>query len=437
MAKLQTWRGWVFLCALALGACKGEDATKASLNMHMGNPSDGGDEAGALADGSSQNTDAATDAATKDAAQAALDAASADGSTGDDEDGAVAFSDAPLYLYVGSGSWGGAEAGQVSVYLFDVVAENLTLVEREPAGELPSFLVIDPHPQQSTFRMYAADEQLGQLRAFSIETATGKLSPLGSAVDAVGHPVHVVLDATGNGLLSACYTEGTVAVFAVGAGGVASTPSDMETTGALAHEIVLNPAGTLAVVANKGANTLSLFDYNVAQRTLTAKAPATVAQSGGPRHMAFAPSGKRVYVVNEIDDSVVAYNVSGDEQLTFLQSVARLPNGETGDGAEIAVDAAGKHLYVSNRAPSNSIATFSVDAATGELTLLNHVSTHGQVPRHFSLDPSGRWLIAGNQDSHDIAIFRVNAGTGVLTYVRSVDVTVSPFFVGFFQPTTG
>ncbi len=37
------------------------------------------------------------------------------------------------------------------------------------------------------------------------------------------------------------------------------------------------------------------------------------------------------------------------------------------------------------------------------------------MPRHFKLDPTGKWLFAANQDSNSISIFRVNPDNGRLT----------------------
>ena len=34
------------------------------------------------------------------------------------------------------------------------------------------------------------------------------------------------------------------------------------------------------------------------------------------------------------------------------------------------------------------------------------------MPRHFTLDPSERWLLSGNQDSATVTVFRRDGGTG-------------------------
>jgi len=39
----------------------------------------------------------------------------------------------------------------------------------------------------------------------------------------------------------------------------------------------------------------------------------------------------------------------------------------------------------------------------------------GKVPRHLTLDPSGRWLLVANQESDTLSIFSRDVKTGKLT----------------------
>jgi len=48
---------------------------------------------------------------------------------------------------------------------------------------------------------------------------------------------------------------------------------------------------------------------------------------------------------------------------------------------------------------------------------MEYTPTLGRTPRHFALDPSGRYLLVANQDSDEIAVFRVHPKTGQLTPV--------------------
>jgi 6-phosphogluconolactonase len=61
------------------------------------------------------------------------------------------------------------------------------------------------------------------------------------------------------------------------------------------------------------------------------------------------------------------------------------------------------------------------------------VPTRGKEPRHFSLDPSGRWLIAANQNTDTLAVFRVDQQTGGLEPVGDLVHAGAPVCVLFVR----
>ncbi|HTD82747.1 MAG TPA: beta-propeller fold lactonase family protein, partial [Gemmatimonadaceae bacterium] len=69
--------------------------------------------------------------------------------------------------------------------------------------------------------------------------------------------------------------------------------------------------------------------------------------------------------------------------------------------------------------------------ATGALTLDQVVSTDGDWPRNFSLDPSGRWLLAANQKSNSIVVFSRDQRSGRLTPTRQRIELPSPVCLRF------
>ena len=59
----------------------------------------------------------------------------------------------------------------------------------------------------------------------------------------------------------------------------------------------------------------------------------------------------------------------------------------------------------------------AIDPATGEPTLIQNAPTQGFHPRTFSIDPSGRLLVVGNQDS-----LHVRDGNSVRTVLPGLTV---------------
>ena len=99
-----------------------------------------------------------------------------------------------------------------------------------------------------------------------------------------------------------------------------------------------------------------------------------------------------------------------------MNTVSTLPKGFSArnDAAEIKVHPSGKFLFASNRG-NDTIAAFSIDAHSGNLTLIDFFPTEGKTPRNFEIDPTGKLLLVANQDSNNIVVFRIDAGTGRLT----------------------
>ena len=81
--------------------------------------------------------------------------------------------------------------------------------------------------------------------------------------------------------------------------------------------------------------------------------------------------------------------------------------------ADIHVSPDGKFLYASNRGEANELAIYSIDKA-GKLTFVGRQSVLGRIPRNFAIDPTGKFLLAANQDSNDVIVFKRDLKTGLL-----------------------
>ena len=101
--------------------------------------------------------------------------------------------------------------------------------------------------------------------------------------------------------------------------------------------------------------------------------------------------------------------------------------------ADDTTDVNGKPVFVGGE---NSLVVYSINAATGEPTPIQHIDTRGIHCRTFHIDPSGRMLVAahimaGNvKDGTDVrtvpaclSTFRIG-NDGKLDYVRKYDIDV-------------
>lgn len=75
----------------------------------------------------------------------------------------------------------------------------------------------------------------------------------------------------------------------------------------------------------------------------------------------------------------------------------------------LALDPAKTHLYTVNETgkfgdkPTGSVSAFTIDAATGALTLINQESSGGNGPAHVSVDRAGRTVLVANYGGGSVA----------------------------------
>ena len=87
----------------------------------------------------------------------------------------------------------------------------------------------------------------------------------------------------------------------------------------------------------------------------------------------------------------------------------------------------GRAVYVANRAATadgeNSLAVYTIDQATGEPHLIEHMDTRGVHPRTFHIDPSGRLMAVAHITGAVLSLFHIGADGG-LHFAHSYDIDV-------------
>ncbi len=345
---------------------------------------------------------------------------------------ALAVTASEQWVYFGTYTSGSSKG--IYAARFDSGTGKLATPELVAETKNPSFLAV--HPTEKF--LYAVGEvnstqgqPAGAVNAYALEAITGKLTPLNQQTSGGTGPCHVSVDATGKCVLVANYGSGSIAALPVqtdGSLGTAATTiqhtgssvNPKRQAGPHAHFITPSPDNRFALTCDLGLDKVLVYQLDAATAQLPTNNPpdAVVPHGGGPRHLAFHPNGRFVYVINEMALTITTFSYDAKQGALFeAQNVSTVPadyaSTEKDSTAEIAVHPSGKFVYGSNRG-HNSIAVFSVDAKTGKLTLIQNESTQGKTPRHFAIDPSGRWLLAENQNSDSVVIFAIDAATGKL-----------------------
>ena len=335
---------------------------------------------------------------------------------------------APLPFFVGT--YTGPASRGIYRSALDPLSGALHPFELAAECENPSFLALHPNGRF----VYAVGEvgdfggeRSGCVAAYAI--ADGALAFLNRQPSGGSGPCHASVDPSGRCVLVANYGSGSAAVLPILPDGSLAPPScaiqhhgssvnPARQEGPHAHAAMPDPSGRFALVPDLGLDKVIVYRLDAAAGMLTPNQPpaADVAPGLGPRHVAFHPGGRFVFLVNEMGCSVTAFAWDAERgSLREIQAIPTLPAefGGVSHCAEILGHPSGRFLYASNRG-HDSIAVFAVDDSTGQLTSLGTQPTLGATPRGFGIDPAGNWLIAANQDSNTLAVFSIHPETGLL-----------------------
>ncbi len=348
----------------------------------------------------------------------------------DSREAPVASSASPL-VYVGTYT----DKGSKGIYAYRLDSKTGKLISLGVAAETPNPTFLALHPNHRY--LYAVNEVAqfngkasGFVTAYEIDAETGRLRQINQETTVGTGPCHISIDRKGKNALVANYGSGSAAVLPIHADGSLGAPTSFvqhsgmsidkgRQEGPHAHSINLDAANRYAFVADLGIDKVQVYKFDGAKGTITPSTPpfVQIAPGSGPRHFAFHPSGRFAYVINELNETVVAMDYdAANGTLKPIQTISTLPFDFTGQSycAEVKVHPNGKFLYGSNRG-HDSLAIFSIDQNTGRLTSVGHQSTMGKFPRNFNIDPTGMLLLAANQDSDSIYSFKLDQATGKLT----------------------
>jgi 6-phosphogluconolactonase len=322
--------------------------------------------------------------------------------------------------------------GAIHAYRFDLENGRLKPLHRTTDIESPFFLSIAPDGKF----LYAIDaDQFGGddnefVAAYGVDGRSGKLNRLNRKSARGTASCYLDVDATGKTIVVANYSTGSVAALPVqddGSLGPAtafvqhsgSSVDPGRQTGPYAHSIVISPDNRFALAADLGIDKILIYrlDSTTAKLTQNDAQPfATLSPGSGPRHLTFHPNGKRVYVINELLNTVTFFDYANETGvLTRRQDIATLPADFSGIShtADLKITPDGKFLYGTNRG-HDSIVIYHI-ADDGRLSLVSIEPSLGKGPQNLLITPDGRWLLCANMPGNNVAVFAIDTHTGGLT----------------------
>jgi len=348
-----------------------------------------------------------------------------------------------IFVYIGTYSGGGSRG----IYCVKLDADHGTLSEPVLAAEQqdPGFLRISDGILYCTGDPDGEGDKYCTVASYRIGQDDGRLQRISSRqVDKLRF-CHISLADNGRVLLGADYRHGKTAAFLLGTEGeIDAVAAVLVYAGASGvnperqmephvHSITPYTKPGYAFVCDFSADAVRCYKTSFEDTSceLSLNDSLFVAAGAGPRHLVCHPGGKLVYVINELSNTIATCVFDGGE-LELVDEVSTLPADFRGENtaAEIALSPGTRFLYASNRG-HDSIAYYSVDAATGALELQGVVSSQGEHPRNFAFTASGKYMVVANRDSNNVVLFKLDKESGEPVYTGTQVQLSQPMGIAF------
>lgn len=246
---------------------------------------------------------------------------------------AVTIEPSGRFAYAAGSTTAGATGWQVVVLTIDQTTGVLTEVTGAglDTGTLPVSITVDPTGRF----LYTVDSGSDSVSAFTIDPATGLLTSVGAALSVADDPRSVAVDGSGRFayVVSAGSTLNQIQGFAINAatGELSSLMSPLA-TGANPQAAAADPTGRFVYAANAKANTITPYAIDIedvsdaSMGELTAGSVSTPTGTS-PTALAAEPGGKFIYVTNQASNSLATYSINQTTGNLTRVSSASIPSG--------------------------------------------------------------------------------------------------------------
>ena len=296
----------------------------------------------------------------------------------------------------------------------------------------PSWVLRSPDGRN----LYAVTEAAqGEVGAFAADTGAGAA---GDAADGGGlnrlaahptggaDPCYASLINGGTHLAVANYTGGSLSVHPIGADGsvgartclvqhAGTGPDTDRQAGPHVHMVAETPDGRHVLATDLGNDSIFGYVLDAEAGVLEEVAQSRLRPGFGPRHFAFHPDGRHVYVIGELGFTVAVCDYDAERaELRVLGEVPVLEDGVPGQDfpSAVRIGPDGRFLYTGNRG-RDTISVFSLAAGPDKPEHVATVPTGGSWPRDLALSPDGALLLSANQRGDSVTVFRLDPETGI------------------------
>jgi 6-phosphogluconolactonase len=287
---------------------------------------------------------------------------------------------------------------------------------------------------------YVANAISGNVSGYSINVATGALTPLpGSPFHTGGFPDSVAVDPTGKFLYVAISGNNTISGYTIDAstGALTQIPGSPFGAGNNPVSVAVDPTGRFAYAANNGIFDVLGYAIDATTGALTPVPGSPFGAGISPNSVAVDPTGKFAYVTNltNVGAPPPPGSISGYTINATTGALTPIPGSPFAAGvgpASVVVDPGGRFAYAANYSFDSvpllpgSISGYTIDASTGALTQIpGSPFAAGRGPWSIAVDSEGKFVYLVNSFDSNVSGYTINSTTGALTPIPG-----SPFAAG-------
>lgn len=323
-----------------------------------------------------------------------------------------------------------------SIYLceLDFETESLAVLDSFPGARGASYLDISPGARY----LYAIDQSIWDeesgnttVTSFSVDPETLELQKMNSQSSEGSGICHIHCSKNGEYIFAANYGSGHASAFPVNNKGEiapassvviggGSGPVEGRQEGPHAHQVMLDPGQNFLLVPDLGTDRVMIYAFDDESGLLGPNPDQPffkLAPGAGPRHLAFHPDGRSLYIVNELNSTITACSYEAEHgALAELNTLSTVKESHVGMKypAAVRVHPGGRYVYASTRGENSCISVFEIkgDRSLSRIQVMEGVPAW---PRDFNLDPSGKIMLVAGERSDEIRLYKINPENGMLT----------------------
>lgn len=305
------------------------------------------------------------------------------------------------------GSYGTEAEETIHWLTFNYETKQFTRVSAVTGIDNPSFVIVN-NAKTHVYAISEVDE--GEVVSYAIDYESRKLREL-NRQPTKGGPCFVEIDEHDQYLFTTNYGGGSMIVHPINDNGKIGEFSDFHKYDSSErtshpHAIKNIPGTSKYVVTDLGHDKVYVYEHQSGKLSLTRE--LKVAKDAGPRHIAFKPSARAMYVINQDNSTITVYTYDEKaEEFELRQMIPALLESFQGTNYSADIHVSRSFLYVSNRG-HHSITAYKI-VSDGRLEAIANIPSGGNWPRHFNIAPDDQHVIVANEQTNNLVVMEILA----------------------------